>query len=50
LEPIDGCTERDVGWMSIAPHMINSEFYDVLIGDDNTWITFYERPPSIVFY
>lgn len=50
LELIEGCTEEDVGWMRIAPHMINADFYDVLSGDENQWITFYERPPSIVQY
>jgi hypothetical protein len=50
LKPIDGCTEEDVGWMRIAPHMINADFYDVLSGDENQWITFYERTPRIVKY
>jgi hypothetical protein len=50
LEPIDGCTEEDVGWMRIAPHMISADFYDVLSGDENHWITLYERPPNIVRY
>jgi hypothetical protein len=50
LEPIDGCTEKDVGWMLIAPHMISVGFYDVLSGDEHHWHTFYERPPSIVRY
>jgi hypothetical protein len=49
-EPIDGCTEEDVGWMRVAPHMINTDFYDVLSGDENLWITFYRRPPRIVCY
>ncbi|KAF2996790.1 hypothetical protein E8E13_000202 [Curvularia kusanoi] len=50
VEPIEGCTEEDVGWMRIAPLMISADFYDVLSGDENQWITFYERPPSIVAY
>jgi hypothetical protein len=50
LEPIEGCTEEDVGWMRIMPLMIDADFYEVLSGDENAWITFYERPPSIVKY
>ncbi|KAH7401429.1 hypothetical protein BKA66DRAFT_436568 [Pyrenochaeta sp. MPI-SDFR-AT-0127] len=50
LAPIGGCTEKDVGWMRIAPHMINADFYEALGGDENLWYVFYRRPPSIVIY
>jgi len=50
LEPIEGCIEKDVGWMRIAPYMINADFYEALGGDENDWFIFYERPPSIVRY
>jgi hypothetical protein len=50
LEPIDGCTEEDVGWMRITPYMINAGCYDVLTGDENLWYIFYRRPPMIVKY
>ncbi|KAJ4371531.1 hypothetical protein N0V83_004750 [Neocucurbitaria cava] len=49
FEPIDGCTEKDVGWMRIAPSMLNAEFYHALEGDEMAWDhQFYERPPTIV--
>jgi hypothetical protein len=49
LEPIDGCTEEHVGWMRIAPFMINADFYEMLNGDEY-WYMEYKRPPSIVVY
>ncbi|KAH7371728.1 hypothetical protein BKA66DRAFT_182169 [Pyrenochaeta sp. MPI-SDFR-AT-0127] len=49
FEPINGCTEKNVGWMRIAPNMINAEFYNALDGDENAWDDqFYKRPPSIL--
>lgn len=50
LQPIEGCTEEDVGWMCIVPDMIDSSFYNTLTGDPNVWFIFYERPPSILRY
>ncbi|OAL43179.1 hypothetical protein IQ07DRAFT_305265 [Pyrenochaeta sp. DS3sAY3a] len=51
LAPIDGCTERDVGWMRIGPHLLNAEFYDALDGDEMAWEDqFYTRPPSILHW
>lgn len=48
-EPIEGCTEKDVGWMRIAPDMINAEFYYALDGYEQAWDDmFYQRPPHIV--
>jgi hypothetical protein len=49
-EPIEDCTEKDVGWMCISPIMLNADFYDTLNGDDMAWHLFYERPPSIVLW
>lgn len=46
-EPIEGCTEKDVGWMRMAPDMLNTDFYDVLPGDGMTWQYFHDRPPAI---
>jgi hypothetical protein len=48
FEPIEGCTEKNVGWMRILPIMINAEFYNVLDSCDDQWPTFYQRPPTIV--
>lgn len=49
LAPIDGCTEKNVGWMRIAPNMINAEFYNALDGDEMAWDDqFYTRPPRIL--
>jgi len=42
LEPIDGCTEEDVGWMRISPYMINASFYETLSGYDY-WYIYYRR-------
>jgi hypothetical protein len=50
LEPIEGCTEEDVGWMRIAPLLISFDFYDMLAGDENRWFVFYERPPRIIWH
>lgn len=50
-EPIEGCTEKDVGWMRIAPDMINTEFYNALDGYEQAWEDmFYQRPPNIVVW
>ncbi|KAH7078677.1 hypothetical protein BKA63DRAFT_249087 [Paraphoma chrysanthemicola] len=50
-EPIEGCTEKDVGWMRIAPIMINAEFYNALDGYEQAWDDmFYQRPPDIVVW
>jgi hypothetical protein len=48
LQPIDGYTEEDVGWMRISPHKINAGSYEVLSGDENQWDLLYERPPIII--
>lgn len=49
FEPIDGCTEENVGWMLIAPYLLDAEFYNDWCGDFNLnfWPIFYTRPPQI---
>lgn len=46
-DPIEGCTEEDVGWMRMVSGMMNSEFYEAIYGV-NSWYVFYQRPPEIV--
>jgi hypothetical protein len=48
FDPIDGCTEKDVSWMRIAPLMVNTDFYDDWCGDSNLWTVFYKRPLKIL--
>jgi hypothetical protein len=50
LDPIDGCTEDDVGWMRIEPFMIKAYFYETLESSDESWNLFYKRPPRILRY
>ncbi|KAJ8116402.1 hypothetical protein OPT61_g2162 [Boeremia exigua] len=48
-EPIEGCTEKDFGWMRIDPMMLNAEFYNALDFWKPAWDDmFYWRPPKIV--
>lgn len=49
-EPIEDCTEEDVGWMRISPMMLNDELYEAMNGYDMAWQLFYERPPRIVMW
>ena len=46
-EPIEGCTEKDVGWMRITPLVIGPNLYEVMSGDSVLWYAHYERPPVI---
>lgn len=46
-EPIDGCTEENVGWMKIASHMVGADFYQGMMGNRDSWYAFYKRPPEI---
>ncbi len=46
-EPIDGCTEENVGWMRIAPHMVGADFYQAMMGYPDVWYVMYQRPPEI---
>jgi hypothetical protein len=50
-DPIDGCTEEDVGWMRIAAMMIDAEWYGAAGGfHAGAWHVYYLRPPQIVIY
>jgi hypothetical protein len=46
-EPIDGCTEENVGWMRIASHMVGAGFYQAMMGYPDVWYVMYQRPPEI---
>ncbi|KAH6706369.1 hypothetical protein BKA61DRAFT_138235 [Leptodontidium sp. MPI-SDFR-AT-0119] len=46
-EPIDGCTEENVGWMRIALHMVGAEFYELMMGNRDVWYTVYKRSPQV---
>lgn len=47
-EPIDGCTEENVGWMKISSRMVGTYFYQVMM-DPDAWYVFYKRPEEIVY-
>ena len=50
-DPIDGCTEEDVGWMRIAAMMIDADWYGAAGGfAGGGWHVYYLRPPRIVIY
>lgn len=44
---IEGCTERDVGWVHVHGNTAMVEMYESLYGD-NSWEIVYQRPPKIV--
>jgi hypothetical protein len=46
LEPVEGVTERDVGWMRVRPREAMTTMYSVL-RDHNAWGREYRRPPAI---
>jgi hypothetical protein len=48
-EPIDGCTEENVGWMLISPKKIGPEFYEASYTFMDAWYTYYVRPPGRVW-
>jgi len=47
LEPIEGVTEPDVGWMRVRPLAAMESLY-VALRRPNTWGDRYRRPPQIV--
>jgi hypothetical protein len=50
-DPIEGCTEENVGWMKIAAMMIDASFYDISSGFAyGAWHVYYKRPPAMVLY
>lgn len=46
LEPIEGCTQEDVGWMMVAYQDVMVDMYH-LLRDTNAWYTEYRRPPEV---
>ena len=52
FEPIDGCTEENVGWMKLAAFTsIGSEFYlSVFDYPGGGWYVAYRRPPDTVLW
>ena len=50
-DPVDGCTEENVGWMRIATMMIDAEWYDAAVDfAGGGWHVYYLRPPRVVLY
>ncbi|KAL9107641.1 MAG: hypothetical protein Q9227_007448 [Pyrenula ochraceoflavens] len=47
LEPIEGVTERDVGWMKVPYQNVMTEYY-TKCRSVNNWTRSYRRPPEIV--
>ncbi|KAI5861927.1 hypothetical protein GGS23DRAFT_611079 [Durotheca rogersii] len=47
LEPVEGCTRPDVGWMRVSTRSVMVEMYD-LLRDQNAWYSEYRRPPEVV--
>jgi hypothetical protein len=52
LDPIDGCTEENVGWMKLqASSSIGAEFYLIVYGyRAGGWYVAYQRPPELVMW
>ncbi|OQO11822.1 hypothetical protein B0A48_03549 [Cryoendolithus antarcticus] len=48
-EPIDGCTEENVGWILISPGMIGAHFYEASYTFTDAWYAYYVRPPERVW-
>lgn len=49
-EPIEGCTEEDVGWMRISSIHVGAGFYQVLMGWPDVWYIYYVRPPEVMIW
>lgn len=48
LEPIDGCTQDDVGWMKVKPTILGSSLFWRVEGYlDTHWEKEYVRPPEV---
>ncbi|KAL7622002.1 hypothetical protein AAE478_007503 [Parahypoxylon ruwenzoriense] len=47
LEPVEGCTRPDVGWMRVSARSVMVEMYD-LLREQNAWYSEYRRPPEVV--
>jgi hypothetical protein len=52
FDPIDGCTEENVGWMRFAASTaIDAEFYGSVFGfPGGGWYVSYKRPPETVMW
>ena len=48
-EPIEGCKEQNVDWMTVPAERIGTEMYSKLVSGV-MWYTLYERPPRIAFW
>ena len=48
-EPIEGCTERHVGWMRWSSSSAMTEYY-MLFQDLNQYVISYRRPPKVIGY
>ena len=50
-EPIDGCPERNVGWMMLDAIDMSPDFYHYIWGfTEETWRLCYQRPPDIAVW
>jgi hypothetical protein len=45
-EPVEGCTQHDVGWMMVAYQGVMVDMY-YLLRDCNDWSREYRRPPEV---
>ena len=52
FDPIDGCTEENVGWMRLAAFtVVGTEFYVSVFDYASVgWYVSYKRPPEIVMW
>lgn len=48
-EPVEGCSDWDVGWMKVQFDSVMLEPYAYL-RDDLAWEQYYWRPPSIASF
>ncbi|OCK72814.1 hypothetical protein K432DRAFT_314760 [Lepidopterella palustris CBS 459.81] len=45
-EPIEGCTQHNVGWMMVASREVMVDMYHIL-REENHWYSEYHRPPQV---
>lgn len=47
-EPIEGCVDKDVGWMMLDTIDVSADFYVTICGiTEQVWPIYYQRPPAI---